>query len=307
MNLALKLLSTRFGNALSRAVGWAAAKKWPGPILRMAIRCYSKAYGVRLDEAASAPESYVTFLEFFTRELRSGLRPLHPGPLSLVSPVDGRLAAAGPLLPEALIQAKRLTYRMGDLVGCDEWAATWTGGIYINLYLHPADYHRVHAPTDLRILESVHLPGRLLPVNDWSRGRVRDLYTTNERIVTRAEVAGGELLLVLVGATSVGRVRLTFDDLTTNDGSRVPRRRTYQPAVELRRGEELGRFELGSTVILLLPPGLCELGDLEAGSPVRVGECLGTLRHPRADRVSAKPNQRLDRLAEDVGIEPTTP
>jgi phosphatidylserine decarboxylase len=273
MDLGLKLLGTRFGCVLSGLVGRAAAVRWPRPLLTQAIRIYSKFYGLRLEEAGE----YGTFLEFFTRELRPGLRSIDPSAYALISPVDGRMSAAGPVDPEALVQAKGITYRMDRLVGDASWVGAFAGGTYLNLYLNPADYHRFHAPTDMQVIEALHVPGALLPVNEWSRSQVQGLYAGNERIVVRAEHRGRELLMVFVAATSVGRVRLVFDDLTTHNGARSTERRRYDPPHAIRRGQELGRFELGSTVILFFPPGWCRLAEIRVGERVTLGQRIGSL------------------------------
>jgi phosphatidylserine decarboxylase len=281
MDLGLKLLGSRFGHQISRAVGWAANRRWPRPLLSRAIRLYSRVYGVKLEEAALAPESFGTFVEFFTRELKPGSRTLDPDPAVLCSPADSTLLSVPCLRSDALVQAKGLSYSMAELVGSEEWAALWDGGSYLNFYLHPADYHRFHAPCEMRVLEAVHLPGRLLPVNDWSRRQVQGLFAGNERIVVRAAVAGGEMLVVLVAATSVGKVRVVFDEhLTTHNGAREPERRSYAEPVLLGRGDELGRFELGSTVIVLLQRGVAEVDEREPDRPIRLGERVGRLRRP---------------------------
>jgi phosphatidylserine decarboxylase len=310
MDFRLKLLETRVGGILTSAVGWAAARRWPQPLLRQAIRLYSKYYGVRLEDAAAGADGYTTFLEFFTRHLRPGLRPIDADPSTLVSPVDGRISACGPLVPDALLQAKGFKYRMEDLVASRAWADRWAGGVYLTFYLNPADYHRFHAPLDLEVLEAVHVPGRLLPVNEWSRQQVPDLYVGNERIVVRAAIPRGEALLVFVAATSVGRVRLVFDELTTHDGSRHRESRVYSAGPKFRRGEELGRFELGSTVILLVQPGLCTIDEHDLGQPVLLGQRIGRLNQVEANPPAPENKTAASRgseMAEDVGIEPTTP
>ena len=277
MDLALQLLGTGFGGAFSSLVGWAAARRLPRPILRRVILWYSKFYGVNLAEAALPPEGYSTFLEFFTRPLKPGLRPLDPDPSSLVSPADGALNIHFDLQPDSLLQAKEITYRMTDLIGNADWAERWRGGAYLNFYLNPADYHRFHAPADLEVLEAVHLPGRLYPVNSWSRSQVPALFAQNERVVLRARIAGGEVLFVAVAATSVGKVRFVFEAPTTHNGARSAEHRAYASPVRVARGDELGRFELGSTILLFTQPGLCRLDPRPEGARVRVGEKLGAL------------------------------
>ncbi len=278
MDLGLRILESSAGHHLTRFAGWAASKRLPRVFLAAAIRRYCRHYEIDMAEAVrEEPEDYSTFIDFFTRELKPEARPMASDPDAWISPVDGRVSQAGHLDPGALIQAKGLTYTLEGLLGGPRWASGWDGGIYVNLYLSPADYHRIHAPADMAIHQAIHIPGNVLPVNDWSRTQVPGLYTGNERIILRASVRGQNMLLVLIAAVVVGKVRLQFDPLTTHDGTKLAAERYFPEPIVLKRGEEIGRFELGSTVILLLQPGLGSLDGATPGNPVRFGQKLGRL------------------------------
>jgi len=217
--------------------------------------------------------SFRTFNAFFVRRLRAGARPIAEGSGVVVSPCDARLSAWGPF-PEGgrLEQVKGRTYALEALLGSSPDAERLRGGVYATLYLSPGMYHRVHSPVDGRICSWRYLPGRLFPVNDLALPNVEGLFTLNERVAVFLQTdAFGPVAVVLVGATNVGRITLAFTDLVTN--SRQPAHRN-EPAAPIRiaRGEDLGAFNLGSTVVLLLADG--SLRPAAVGDQVRMGQAL---------------------------------
>jgi phosphatidylserine decarboxylase len=269
--LAVSLVSSP---ALSRATGHLADLRLPPLVLRPLLRLYVRAFGVDLGEAAEPLESFATFNAFFTRPLREGSRPVASGEGVVVSPCDSRLSAIGPAPPDGrLEQVKGSTYSIEALLGSAEDAAPFPRGAHATLYLSPSMYHRVHSPVDGRVVAWRHVPGRLFPVNGAGVRSVPGLFTRNERVAVFVDTeAHGPVAVVLVGAANVGRISLAFADLVTNRGRPAGRVVPPEPVV-VRRGDEIGTFNLGSTVVLLLAdPGLAPAAG--AGSLVRMGQAL---------------------------------
>jgi phosphatidylserine decarboxylase len=268
----LKLLPKR---RMSRAVGALTRSALPVSAHRAAIRAFVRRYGVDVGEAEKPLDAYATFAEFFSRRLRPGARPIAPGADVPVSPVDGAVSQAGIGEAGRLVQAKGKSYTLAALLADEEEARRFVGGAYLTLYLSPRDYHRIHAPLPGRILGYAYVPGELWPVNRPSVAGVPDLFTVNERLVTYLETPIGHVALVAVGATMVGRIRAAYDDVVSQAGEPA-RRVKYERPVEIGKGDELGLFEMGSTVILLFEPGRIVLdAHLAPEVPVRVGEPLG--------------------------------
>ncbi len=265
-------------NALSRIVGGFLRGPWPRSVHRAIVRWFVRRYGVAVEESEHPPEHYETFNAFFTRRLRPGARPVAGGEV-LVSPCDGRLGQSGRIEDGRALQAKGRPYSVAQLLGDDGLAQTFAGGSYLTLYLAPSDYHRVHAPVDGRIREARHIPGTLWPVNPPAVESIEDLFAVNERVVTVIDSAYGQVAVVMVGATCVGRIRMRYDEIVSNAGTKHGHR-IYDPPIPIERGQELGVFEMGSTVVLLLEAGVFEATALETGRTVRMGEALGPLRPP---------------------------
>lgn len=259
---------------LSRVTGRLSDLRLPPAILAPAIRAYARAFGADLSEAALPPEAYPSFDAFFTRRLREGARPVASGAGVVVSPSDSRLSAIGPVPPKGrLEQVKGSSYSIEALLGSAEDAAPFRQGAHATLYLSPAMYHRVHSPVDGRVIAWRHVPGRLFPVNGAGVRSVPGLFTRNERVVLFVDTeAHGPVAVVLVGAANVGRMSLAFADLVTNRGRPGGKTVPAEP-VALKRGDEVGAFHLGSTVVLLLAdPGLAPA--VAPGDLVRVGQAL---------------------------------
>jgi phosphatidylserine decarboxylase len=259
---------------LSRLVNGLAERELPGPILRPLIRAYVRAYGVDLAEAAQPITAYPSFNAFFTRRLREGVRVVDPTPGAVVSPSDSRLNSLGPVAPDGLLeQIKGRTYSLQRLLGGPE-AVQFAKGAQATLYLSPSMYHRVHSPVRGRIRCWRYLPGRLFPVNAQAVRLVEDLFVVNERLVIVIDGDDvGPVAVVMVGATNVGRMTLTFDGLVTNAGLPATAVRPATP-IPVERGQELGAFNLGSTVVLLIAE-TARLGPrAKAGDLVRMGQAL---------------------------------
>lgn len=271
--LVLRLLPLRI---ISRLIGWLAGRRWPRPLLNRVISLYVKRYGVDMAEADVPTSGYRTLGEFFVRPLKAGARPVDPSPDSIISPVDGRLVASGKIESGRLIQAKGLDYSAADLLGSPSAAGPFAGGTFATIYLSPRDYHRIHAPIAGRVTAALHRRGRLLPVNDLSVPWVKDLFSTNERIVVAMETDAGPVAVVMVGATNVGRISLAFA-VPIAERRRADWDWTLERDIRLAKGEELGRFELGSTVILLFARGRARLDDVFAGTEVKMGSRLGQI------------------------------
>jgi phosphatidylserine decarboxylase len=259
---------------LSRLTGRIADLRVPRLLLAPAIRAYARGFGVDLSEAELPPEGYPSFNAFFTRRLRTGVRPIAVAGDAVVSPSDSHLSSIGRVPADGrLEQVKGETYAVEALLGSSEDAARFRDGQHATLYLSPAMYHRVHSPVDGEIVSWRYQAGRLFPVNAMGARAVPGLFTRNERVSVRIETPShGAVAVVLVGAANVGRISLAFTDLVTNRGHAAG---TFHPPapIPIRRGDELGVFNLGSTVVLLIAdPALAPAA--QAGSLVRMGQPL---------------------------------
>jgi phosphatidylserine decarboxylase len=257
--------------------GW----RLPSPLRAPACRTFARILGADLGEVRDPLDSFPSLQDFFTRALRPDARPVDPDPAALVSPCDGSWGEAGRIVEGTLLQLKGRPYSLAALLGDDAIAVDFEGGWFATFYLAPRNYHRFHAPCDAWVTRAVHVPGALWPVNRIGLEGVRNLFAENERICAfvrlQRDDARESLALAAVGATLVGKVHVTFDALTTNDGTREPRWREYGDPPRLAKGAEWGRFEFGSTLVLAAAPGALELEPRPPGSPVRLGERIGTL------------------------------
>nr|WP_323697115.1 archaetidylserine decarboxylase [Thiorhodovibrio litoralis] len=255
-----------------------------GPVTHWLIRRFVAHFAVDLSEAATTrPESYASFNAFFTRALAAHARPLPDDPQALLSPVDGRVSEAGRIEGERLLQCKGQWFALRDLLGDDAIAAQFTDGWFATLYLSPRDYHRIHMPLAGRATQMLHVPGRLFSVNPTTVTGVPGLFARNERVVTVFDTDIGPMAMVLVGAIFVGSIETVWAGEITPPRAREVTRTDYtqtdtQTPIALARGEEMGRFNMGSTVILLLPAGAASLSpELTAGVQVRCRAPIGRL------------------------------
>ncbi len=269
------LLSVLPKHGMSRVAGWLASRRIPVGWRVAVYRGYARVFGVNLSEVGAPLASYESVNAFFTRTLAPGVRPTSDA--GMVSPVDAAVGAYGSVQHDTLVQAKGRTYSLRALLGDTELAARCDGGTYTTLYLSPRDYHRIHAPASGRVTRATYIPGALWPVNEAAVQHVDSLFAVNERIVIALEGAkGGVMAIVPVGATMVGMTRLTFDDLHTNARRRHIDTRRYDPPVALEKGQQIGHFEFGSTVVLVCSPDFGRIAPLTIGTSVQLGQTLGS-------------------------------
>lgn len=238
-------------NHVSYVVGQTMHASLPGMLGRLSVAAFVKAFHINMDEAEFPIEHYRTVGELFTRRLKPGARPIADG---IVHPVDARLTQVGRIHDGILIQCKGKSYQLMDLLNDEHLARRFEGGMYLTYYLCPTDYHRVHAPMDGELIGSRYIPGHLWPVNEWSVNNIRGLFAINERVIMEMNTERGLVAQVMVGATNVGKITLSFDSgLVTNawgrsSGDQVKR---YSPSVSIKKGQEMGIFNMGSSVIML--------------------------------------------------------
>jgi phosphatidylserine decarboxylase len=247
------------------------------------IRGFTRLYDVNTAEAEKpVPGGYATFNDFFTRALASGARPVDADPGTVVSPADGRIQQIGRIRDGQILQVKGLEYRVADLLGDDaEAAARYRDGTFVTIYLAPWNYHRVHVPVAGRITDMTHVPGELWSVNATTAARVPRLFARNERLVCHGEAGFGRFAVVLVGALNVGSISTAWAGEVLPRTERSVKRWRYEGSgygTALGKGDVLGQFNMGSTVILLFPRGVVTWRpELAAGDPVRVGAPIGQL------------------------------
>lgn len=240
------------------------------------VQWFVRRYGVDMSEAADPDiTSYLTFNEFFTRALKPGARPIAQA--DLVCPVDGAISQFGPIEHDQILQAKGHRYTTTALVGGDAaLAAQFDHGHFATLYLSPRDYHRIHMPCDGRLRRMIHVPGDLFSVNPTTARGVPGLFARNERVVCVFDGPRGPFVLVLVGATIVGSMATVWHGVVNPPRVKEVREWRYdEPPLQFKQGEEMGRFLLGSTVVMLFPQsGLQFNRAWQPGRAIRLGEVM---------------------------------
>ena len=265
------------GPVYSALVGLTARRRLPVPLRSAAYRAFARAVGADLNEAELDLRSYASLGDLFARRLRPGARTVDPDLDTVVSPCDGVLAARGTAVDGALIQAKGKTYQLDELLCDHEFAERLTGGDYATIYLSPRDYHRVHTPVDGRLVRYEYIPGALWPVNPKIASRRDRLLVRNERVVITIDAGRlGKVAIVMVGAAGVGNIALSYAPESVMWRASGERRR-IELDYELTKGDELGAFRLGSTVVMVFEPKAAELAG-EVGQALRFGERIGTTR-----------------------------
>ena len=267
--------------ALTQFAGWVASRE-RGWVTTEIIRRFVAKYRVNMDEALDSDISgYLTFNDFFTRALKPGARPMAQA--ALVCPVDGAISQFGAIAHDQLIQAKGHQYSTTAMVGGDAaLAALYQDGHFATIYLSPKDYHRIHMPCDGRLSRMIYVPGELFSVNPVTARGVPGLFARNERVVCVFESARGPFVLALVGATIVGSMATVWHGVVNPPRGKAVREWRYpasgQPEVVLKQGDEMGRFLLGSTVVLLFPKGPLRFNpDWAPGRAVRLGEVMAAI------------------------------
>lgn len=253
---------------VSRWMGAFGRTRFPALLQRLMLRAYVAKYKPNLDECVGGIADFDSLTAFFTRALRPGVRPVDARPDSIVSPVDGVCSVVGVVEEGRIPQAPGLDYAVADLLG----GPCASGVRYAVIYLSPKDYHRVHTPREGRVVRFRYLPGALWPVFPAAVRRIDELFARNERLVAWLDTDVGPLAVVFVGAFGVGRIKTVFSELVANDGAAgcagvVDHR--------LDRCAELGRFELGSTVVLVCPASV--EWTIQPGATVKLGERIGVV------------------------------
>jgi phosphatidylserine decarboxylase len=272
-------------HAISRFVGWLTRIRWR-PFKNAFTALFVAGFKPVLSDAEDPdPYAYEHFNAFFTRALKIGARPLAGDARTLVSPVDGTMSQCGALDDDKLLQAKGRHYTLEALLAgaAAEWAPRFAGGSFATIYLAPYNYHRIHMPTDGTLKEIWYVPGRLFSVNNTAARMVRDVFARNERLVLLFEGHAGPFAVIFVGALNVGSMATVWHGDVT---PRRPRKATALPLPSEERfrarGEEIGRFNMGSTVVLLFGAGKVELEAIAPGATMRLGQRLGRagVAHP---------------------------
>ena len=260
---------------LSRLVGKLAECRLPW-LKNLLIRRFIAQYNVDMSEAVdSTPEAYANFNAFFTRALKDDARPIDDA--HVVCPADGAISQLGEINRGRIFQAKGQDYSLQTLLGDDKaLTAEFDGGSFATIYLSPRDYHRVHMPVDGTLRSMTYVPGKLFSVNTTTAENVRSLFARNERAICVFDTEFGPMAMILVGAMIVAGIETVWDGQVAPPPRQITTRNYPQDAPSLKKGEEMGRFKLGSTVILLFGKDKIDwLDKFEALSPTRLGEALG--------------------------------
>ncbi len=277
-----RILPTHF---MSRVVHWATRLRtaWFKNFL---ISRFMSGFNISLEEAqVQNPRSFTSFNDFFTRALIDGMRPLPEDPQMAACPVDGKLYQAGNIEAGRIFQAKGQSFDVVSLLGGNhDRAAPFMGGQFATIYLAPSNYHRIHMPIDGRVSSQIYVPGRLFSVNPATARAMPELFARNERVAVIFETAVGPVAMVLVGALFVGSIETVWSgEITPPHRNKIDVRHydNETDAIRLKRGQEMGRFNMGSTVILLTGPEVLNWSkQLKPGEPVRMGQPLGRLKAP---------------------------
>ena len=266
-------------HALSRLIARAAESKMPWLKNRLIERAIA-AFDINIDEAESSDtDDYENFNSFFTRALKDGARPIDQGSNALVSPADGAVSQAGPITQERIIQAKGSDYSAGRLLGNTEEAKLYTDGAFTTIYLSPKDYHRVHMPIAGTLISTRYIPGDLFSVNDKTAQALPGLFARNERLVCQFDSELGQFALVFVGAMLVAGIETVWGGFETPGRGAVRNADFLGRDLSFDKGEEIGRFKFGSTVILLIQKDKIDWQDsFFPQAPVQMGEKIASCK-----------------------------
>lgn len=267
---------------LTQLAGWFAQQKW-GAVTHFVIKVFAKKYNVDMSEAKKENFSdYESFNQFFIRELKDDARKINENPTALCLPADGRVSQIGHIDDERLLQAKGHFFSLSDLLaGDEELVHTFKNGEFATIYLSPRDYHRVHMPCDATLRKMIYVPGDLFSVNPFLAEHVPNLFARNERVICVFDTAFGPMVQILVGATITASMSTVWAGVINPPRTGEVKVWTYQGdnAIKLTKGQEMGAFQLGSTVINLFPANSVTLAEhLEVDVPVRMGEILATMK-----------------------------
>lgn len=242
------------------------------------IRWFVRQFDVDMQDAVNPDTtSYTHFNEFFTRPLKDAARPIIADPLQIACPADGTVSALGPVDNNRVYQAKGHDYSLTQLLGGEaEEAQRYNGGSFMTVYLSPRDYHRIHCPLKGTLRKQTYVPGRLFSVAPHTVKTVPGLFARNERVIAHFDTAEGDMAVILVGAINVAAIETVWDGLVTPPAGKKIRHTVYsEKNIKLDKGEELGRFNMGSTVILVFSQGVNWRDRLSTGTAVKMGEGTG--------------------------------
>ena len=267
--------------AVSRLAGRLADSESTPALKNRVIKWFIGRYGVNMSEAAEPDfTAYPTFNAFFTRALKPGARTIDPAPETLTSPVDGAISQIGQISTDRVFQAKGQSFSLTELLGGDdERAEPFREGEFATIYLSPKDYHRIHMPMAGTLKEMVYVPGKLFSVNPVTAENVPNLFARNERVACLFDTEAGPMAMVLVGAMIVGSVETTWAGVVAPNSGKVAQwQYRGDDAVQFEKGQEMGRFRLGSTVVLVMPKGAVKWQPNQvAEKTVQLGEAFGKL------------------------------
>lgn len=265
---------------LSRSLGLVAEREL-GAVTQFLIKRFIIAFNINMQEAAEeSPSAYKTFNDFFTRPLKDGIRPIDDNEKGLCHPVDGTVSQFGEIHGDRIFQAKGHDYSLTTLLGGKpDIAAPFKGGEFATIYLAPSDYHRIHMPLEGKLTDTLHIPGELFSVNPLTAENVPSLFARNERVVALFDTEIGKVAMVLVGATVVASIETVWAGTVTPPAGKVVQHWQHEDEnIVLKKGEEMGRFKLGSTVILCFEPNKMAFTDLAPKMVTRLGQPLGLMK-----------------------------
>jgi phosphatidylserine decarboxylase len=247
-----------------------------GPHVTLLIRWFVRYFGVAMHEAEEPDISYYdTFNEFFIREIDLSMRPVAPGNNTLACPCDGTISQAGAIRAGAILQAKGRAHSVLELLGGKkELASQFTNGRFVTIYLAPHNYHRVHMPLDANLVRMIHVPGKLFSVSDWMLQQVPRVFARNERLACEFQTAFGPMALVMVGAMNVSAIETNWTGLIGRANKVNEFDFTHTKKIT-QKGLEMGRFNMGSTVILLFNDKMKLLPHIKPGQVVKMGQLIG--------------------------------
>lgn len=278
INFSFKILLFRIvpKGLISRIFGYMSLIPFHAAIMKRIISWYSAKYGVNLDEAEIPEDGFRNLNSFFTRKLKKNARKIDVNKKSVIAPTDSRVDQFGDIKNDSILQAKGINYSLRGLIPSSE-AEKFVDGKYITLYLSPGDYHRIHSPVSGKITGFFNIPGKLYSVQEFMVKGFQGLFSVNERLITYIQTDKGTVAVCKIGAMNVGKISLSYNDCVTNRFFR--RRNEYFYSADKRpvinKGDEVGTFNLGSTVILLFQKNMIKFEKLKEGRKVKVGEKIG--------------------------------
>jgi phosphatidylserine decarboxylase len=265
--------------SLSDLAFWASNKQVPTPVLRSAIWSYAKTLGVNLNEMDRPLKDFRTFDEFFTRKLAPGARVIDTNPRTIISPCDGTWAIGGNAESMELTQIKGKTYQLAEFLDSESWAECFSDALYATIYLSPRDYHRVHFPVSGEVTDCHHIPGEVWPVNPPGVKSIDQIFSRNERLIVYLDTPFGPVAVAMVAATCVSAITTSFDPDHASFDHPETVRLAYPESIAVKKGDELGVFHVGSTVIMLFPRDAADWLDMTPGRTVLMGQRIGSWRN----------------------------